>query len=49
MVRRHESGGLELSFDALRHGAKPRPPVVIAAEDVDAFITSILEARREQQ
>lgn len=38
MIRRHESGGLELSFDALRHGAKPRPPVIVAQESVRAFI-----------
>jgi hypothetical protein len=44
-VRRHESGGLELSFDALRHGAKPRPPVIIAPDQVDPFILSCLEVR----
>lgn len=44
-VRRHESGGVELSFDALRHGAKPRPPVVVAPEHVDKLIVSLLEVR----
>lgn len=43
MVRRHESNGLELSFDALRHGAKPRSPIVIAPESVRAFILSCLD------
>lgn len=47
-VRRHECGGLELSFDALRHGAKPRPPVVIDPADVDPFIVSCLEVRQPQ-
>jgi hypothetical protein len=45
-VRRHESGGLELSFDALRHGAKPRPPVVVAEDQVRAFVLSCLECCR---
>lgn len=44
-VRRHESGGIELSFDAIRHGAKPKPPIVIAPEHVDHFILSCLEVR----
>ncbi len=42
-VRRHESGGLEFSFDALRHGAKPRPPIVVAPNHVRKFILSCLE------
>lgn len=44
-VRRHESGGVEFSFDALRHGAKPRKPVVVDAADVDKLILSLLEVR----
>lgn len=45
MVRRHESDGVELSFDAIRHGARPRPPIVVAPESVDTLILSLLEVR----
>lgn len=44
-VRRHESGGVELGFDAIRHGAKPPKPIVVAAEHVDKLILSLLEVR----
>ncbi len=43
--RNPESGGAELSFDALRHGAKPRPPIVVDSADVDKLILSLLEVR----
>jgi len=44
-VRRHESGGVEFSFDASRHGAKPRPPIIVDKDDVDGLILSLLEVR----
>jgi len=45
-IRRHESGGVELSFDALRHGGKePRAIEVVAPENVDKLILSLLEVR----
>lgn len=44
-VRRHESGGLEISFSAIRHGARPRPPIVIPASGVDKFIVSCITVR----
>lgn len=43
MVRRHEEGGIEISFTALRHGAKPRKPIVVPKDQVDRFIYSCLE------
>jgi hypothetical protein len=42
-VRRHESGNLELSFDALRHGAQPRKPIIVTKEHAEKLVLSILE------
>lgn len=47
-TRRHESGGLELSFDALRHGAKAKPPIIIPERNVDRFILHCLLVRPPQ-
>lgn len=44
-VRRHENSGVELSFDALRHGAKPRKPIIIDPAAVDKLILSLLDVR----
>jgi len=45
-VRQHECGGVEFSFDALRHGGKPRPEIVVDPDDVDHLILSLLEVRQ---
>lgn len=40
------SEGVELSFAATRHGARPRPSIVIAQHGVDTLILSLLQVRR---
>lgn len=44
-VYRHESGGVVLQRDALRHGAKEPPPIIVDKDDVDGLILSLLEVR----